>query len=318
MTEVARKLGRRPPKHAPALMLERSLTGVVPHPATADHFSEVADWGMYGNDQYGDCGPVSVANYVKLVTRYLTGAEVSVSQADVFDLYRRSGNPNFDPTTDADDNGVDMQTMLEALTKGGIAGRKPVAFAKVNVISPTEIQAAIAIFGGVLFGVDLDVAQQTQTDAGGPWDYSPHSSAWGGHAIVAGRYTGALTGPDVSVVSWAEVLGTTDAFLAHQLEECWVVIFPEHLGTTAFVEGVDVATLASDYQALTGRTFPVVPAPAPVPPSPEPVPAPPVVAAADLLLAAAFRADDWIDRRHTGDNKYVQQHARAWLASRNL
>src|SRR5436190_16980905 len=107
---------------------------------------------MYGNDQYGDCGPVSVANYIRLVTQYLTGAEVAVSQDAVFDLYRRSGNPNFDPATDADDNGVDMQTMLEALAAGGIGGGfKPVAFAKVDVTRVDEVRAAIAIFGGVLF-----------------------------------------------------------------------------------------------------------------------------------------------------------------------
>jgi hypothetical protein len=308
MTEVSRKLGRRPPKNAPALELVRSLTGVVPHPATADHFGRVADFGLYGNDQYGDCGPVSVANYIKLVSLYLTGREVSVSQADVFDLYRRSGNPGFDPVTDAGDNGVDMQTMLEALTRGGIGGgHRPVAFAKVNVTSPVEIQSAIAIFGGVLFGVTLDVAQQTQTDAGGPWDYT-RSAVWGGHAVVAGQYTGAITGPDISVVSWAQVLGTTDAFLAHQLDEAWVVIFPEHLGTTAFVEGVDVATLAADYQALTGRSFPA---------PPPPVPSPPPVDL-DHALAAVFRADGWIDRHHVGDNAHVQRAAKTWLEAKGI
>jgi hypothetical protein len=60
-----------------------------------------------------------VANSRKLITRYLDAAEVSPSQNDVFDLHRRSGNPGFDPTLAAedpnqDDNGVDMQTMLEA------------------------------------------------------------------------------------------------------------------------------------------------------------------------------------------------------------
>jgi hypothetical protein len=144
------------------------------------------------------------------------------------------------------------------------------AFAKVDHNDAAEVQAAIAIFGGVILGVVLDVAQQGQTDAGGPWDYVRKTSTWGGHAIVAGQYTGALTGPDVGVVTWGEVLSTTDVFLQHQLDECWVVIFPEHLGTRAFLDGVDVSTLAGDYTALTGRPFPV-----PVPP---PVPAPPVPA----------------------------------------
>jgi hypothetical protein len=32
-----------------------------------------------------------------------------------------------------------------------------------------------------------------------------------------------------------------------------VVIWPEHLGTAAFEQGVDQAQLATDYQALTGQ-----------------------------------------------------------------
>jgi hypothetical protein len=316
MTE--RKLGLRPPKNAPALMLAPLLTKAVPeYPPTGDHFSNVTDWGLYDNDKYGDCGPTSVANYIKLVTRYLTGTEISVTQDDVFDLYRRSGNPNFDPATDADDNGVDMQTMLEALAKGGIGGgHKPVAFAKVNAGNLDEVRAAIAIFGGVLLGVNLEVAQQTQTDDGGPWDYDA-SGTWGGHAVVAGRYTSASTGTDVSVVTWAEVMGTTDAFLKHQLGECWVVVLPEHLQNPAFLAGVDVAMLAADYQALTGRPFPVQPTPAPTPTDP-PGPGPDPLVDADVELAKAFRADGWVSRRHSGDNADVAEAAAAWLQAKSL
>src|SRR5689334_15779699 len=125
------KIGRRPRDRArPSLKLKDILTGAVPdHPLAADHLSGVTDFGLYGNDQFGDCGPVSVANQRKLVTRYLGLSEQSPTQADVFDLYRRSGNPHFDPATGADDNGVEMSVMLSAVNKGGIGGTKAVAFA---------------------------------------------------------------------------------------------------------------------------------------------------------------------------------------------
>src|SRR5437899_1335003 len=220
-------LGRRPPKNAPALRLANVLTGVVPvHPVSVDHFAEVADWGMYDNDRYGVCGPTSVANQRKLITRYLA-AEQSPTQDDVFDLYRRSGNPNFAPATGADDNGVDMQTMLEAVHSGGIGGTKCVGFAKVNVSNLDEVRAAIAIFGSLLLGVNLETAQQVQTQRQ-LWDYAP-SSLWGGHAVLTGRYTSARTGGDLAVITWAEIVGLTDAFEQHQVEEAWVVIWPEHL-----------------------------------------------------------------------------------------
>ena len=36
-----------------------------------------------------------------------------------------------------------------------------------------------------------------------------------------------------------------------------MVIWPEHLGSKAFLEGVDQAQLAADFQEITGRALPV-------------------------------------------------------------
>ncbi|ETK36107.1 hypothetical protein MPTA5024_10810 [Microbispora sp. ATCC PTA-5024] len=279
-------LGRRPPKRAPALKLSRFLTGAVPaHPPAADHFAQVGDWGLYTNDKYGVCGPTSVANQRKLVSKYLGGAEQSPTLADVYDLYRRSGNPTFNPATGAGDNGVDMQTMLEALLAGGIGGVKPLAFAAVDARDLDEMRAAISIFGSVLLGVDLETAQDAQTDAG-LWDYR-RTPEWGGHAVVSGRYVDVTPdrGDRTAVVTWAHVVDMTDAFVQHQVEEAWVVIWAEHLGARAFQEGVDQVALAAAYEELTGRPFP-----APVTP-----PAPPTPVGADQALAQAMRS--WLSAK---------------------
>lgn len=290
-----RRLGLLPPSNAPALRFAQFWTGAVPeHPASADNLSK-ATYGLYGNDRFGDCGPTMEANARRQVTAYLTGAQQDPTQDDVFDLYRRSGNPDFDPITGYGDRGVILQDMLDAVHKGGIGGVQSVAYAKVDVGNLEEIRAAIAIFGSLHLGVDLKEAQQTQTDNGGPWDYVKRSGEWGGHAVLAGSYTGATgTGQtDVSVVTWAEVLGTTDAFWMHQVQEAWVVIWPEHLGTREFAEGVDQAALAAAYTALTGREFPVQPAP--VDPVPPVGPVGPVPDAADQALAVAFNT--WLSAK---------------------
>ena len=289
MLNRLRATGRRSPKRGPAVRASRILTGAVPaHPPAADHFARVSDWGLYGNDQFGVCGPTSLANQRKLVTGYLTGVESSPTQDDVFDLYRRSGNPGFDPATGEDDNGVDMQTMLEAAVDGGLGGVKPLAFAAVDHTSIEEIRAAVAVFGSVLYGVDLETAQQAQTDAGGPWDYK-RSGEWGGHAVLGGRYSDS---PDdradrTGVVTWAELIDMTDMFVSHQLEEVWVVIWPEHLTDATFLEGVDLQALAADYEALTGREWPA-PIPAP-PPSPDPL-----AALAELLKQFVADVNAWL------------------------
>jgi hypothetical protein len=330
------KLGRRKPKNAPALLLRNILSGVFPaSPATADHFGKLT-FGLYGNDKYGVCGPTGVANLVRLVTGGLLGTEIQPSQEDVYDLYRRSGNPNFNPVTGEGDSGVDMQTMLEELLKNGIGDGqggtvKPVAFAKVNVNSDAELEAAVAIFGGCLWGVTLDVAQQAQTNANPPtWDYV-FSGVWGGHAVLNGAYENGFI---EDVISWDLRVETTETFRAKQLEEAWVVVWEWNLEHPAFLEGVDVAALAAAYKALTGKELPIPapsptptpPAPTPVPPSPTPVPPTPPApvppapgtepSAADRALWEATKG--WVQGRHSGATKQVAARMAAWAKALGL
>lgn len=269
------RLGRRPhDPQRPTLRLGNLLTGTVPaHPVAVDHYSKVNAWGMLGNDNYGDCGPAMVEHDRMLVSKYLANITLPASLTDTLDLYTRSGNPHF-PT---DDNGVVIADMLAEVHANGIgpasARVKSVAYAQVNIADLDEIRAAVAIFGSVHLGVDLQTAQQAQTDRGGPWDYSL-SQEWGGHAILAGYYTSDTTAghPDLSVVTWGKPMGVTDAFWRRQTREAWVVIWPEHLGTAEFLAGVDQSALIADYAQVTnGKVLPV-----PVPPAPKPVPVPPV------------------------------------------
>jgi hypothetical protein len=220
-----------------------------------------------------NCGPCMVANSVILTWRYLLGVGISVADRDIYDLYRRSGNPDFDPDTGAGDNGVDMTVMLSALVRGGIwvthsdTARelvKPLCFAS----APTQIdlvRAITSIFGGAALAVTLQDAQQDQT-ADALWDYSP-SAEWGGHAVLGGAYTSVTTAhhADEAVVTWQQPCGTTDAFMAHQLNEVYVIVWAPLWDHPAFQAGVDQAQLAADYTQATGKVLPVVP-PGPVPP----------------------------------------------------
>ncbi len=259
------KLGLRPPTPGkPVLRLSKYLTGILPeHPTSVDYIAGI-EFGMYSNDQFGVCGPTYVANSRRETTARLLGKMQAPALDDVYDLYRRSGNPHFDPRTGDDDNGVNMQVMLQAVVSGGIGSVKALGFAKIDVSNLEEIKAAIAIFGFVGFGVDLQVAQQAQTQRG-MWDYQP-SGEWGGHAILGGRY--AQNG--VSVITWAQVVLMTARFIQRQAQEAWILIWPEHLSDNGFMQGVNLAKFAADYEAMTGKQFPAV-----VPPSPPPIPTPP-------------------------------------------
>jgi hypothetical protein len=40
------------------------------------------------------------------------------------------------------------------------------------------------------------------------------------------------------------------------VSEAWVIIWPEMLGTTQFLEGIDTAAANAAYEELTGRPWP--------------------------------------------------------------
>lgn len=255
------KLGLRPAEELPALQLADFLTGVVPaHPADADYLGR-GTYGLYQNDRYGVCGPVSAANQRRLMRPDLPPP----TQEDVFALYRASGNPTFDPASGRGDNGVVMQRMLQAMTAVGLGAAKPLGFARVDPSDFNEVEAAVALFGSILCGADLQTAQQSQTDAGW-WDYQP-SRVWGGHAVMVGAYKDDAR---ADCITWGKRVGMSPSFVRLQVREAWVVLWPEHLQSDAFLKGVDVARLARAYEDLTGRPFPaaVPPTPTPTPPTP--------------------------------------------------
>ncbi len=261
------KFGRRSPKRAPSIRLSRILkSGAVPtHPVAIDYASKLLNWLMLGNDQYGDCVAVAWANITRLVTAFLSTEDYPTLD-QVIAVYKTQ-NPNFP----ADDNGMDIQTLLEYLSKNpDPAGRNLIAFASVDFTNPDEVEAAVGIFGEVMLGCTVNQNNMDEFNSGQPWSYDPASPLLGGHAVLMGGYDSAM---GYRFNTWAQETSMDLSFIKNQIQEAWVMIYPEHLGTKQFIDGIDMATLAADYKALTGKDFPVVPPP-PVP-NPPPTPTPP-------------------------------------------
>jgi hypothetical protein len=265
------KYGRRAPKNAPALRFGSFLqSGAPAYPPAQDNLAPLPGWQMLGNDAVGDCNAVTWANTRRLVTATLA-TEYYPTQAQVWEFYQTQ-NPNFDPNGTKDtngpgssaDQGMDIQTGLEYLqSTGGPDGVKAVAFAKVDLTQIAEVKAALAIFGALWLGIQVLDANQQEFGDGQPWTDVSGSAIEGGHAILGGGYTA----EDIMFVTWAKETEFAMSFWngvvqgTPLVEEAWVAIWPEHLGTKGFEQGVDQVQLAADYLALTGQPL-VMPGPA--------------------------------------------------------
>lgn len=260
MTTSTLRYGRRPPKNAPALRLAPILSGVLPTPPKRiDYGTAFRGWQMLGNDVAGDCVAVTWANQRALVTTVLTQNPQYPDQADVWEFYQTQ-NPEFDPHGSAEtngpgsaaDGGMDIQTALEYLHKtGGPDGAKPVAFAKVDYTNEPELRSAHAIFGQVWYGINVLAENQHEFSNGQPWKYDPGSPLDGGHSVTGVGYDPG----DYRFITWAKETDWTESFRKHQVEEAWVVIWPEHLGTKEFEDGISLTQLSTEYKALTGQTL---------------------------------------------------------------
>lgn len=324
------KYGRRTPKGAPALKLASFLSGAVPAaPSSEDYGTQFTGWQMLGNDTAGDCVSVTWANQRALVTTVLAGKTSYPTQDQVWTFYKTQ-NPNFDPNGSSNtdgpgssaDGGMDIQTALEYLQQnGGPDGVKAVAFAKVDYTNEAELKAAHAIFGQVWYGINVLDANMNEFNSGQPWDYVANSPIDGGHSVTGVGYDPT----DYRFVTWAAETQWTEAFRQHQVEEAWVVVWPEHLGSKEFMQGIDLAALATDYQEITGKVLPLpnptppVPTPTPTPvPTPTPTPTPtPVVDAADQQLWLI--AKSWISAFHLfRSNRRMVKALRVWAAAKGL
>jgi hypothetical protein len=250
----------------------RFFTGDVTVPPWANYMHNVRAWCGRTNFKFGTCGPNMVANLFISWFMYALQEQVTVTDDAIYDLYRRAGNPNFDPATGADDNGVDNGVLLGAMLEGnggnpgldvtradGSVQRLTIAaFGQLGGSSQQlidNLKAATALFGGACISVILEIAQQQQTVRHPPvWNDVPSSPDWGGHDIFGGRYTG-QEADDEHVISWLVNVGVADGFIRARSQEIFVAVPKLALAQAPVAHGIDWSALANEFQTLTGRTL---------------------------------------------------------------
>lgn len=268
-------------------------------PTEVDHMTITPTLGR--NDELGDCGPVNAANIEGIVWKYETGKAVIATNPQILTLYSFSTDPPFDPVTLANDNGVTNPDLYNAWRKHGLGGKPgPIAFGRLKDTSDASIAMAIDVFGAVTFAVDLQKAQQDQTDAATPiWDYSK-SDEWGGHDICVGAIS--RSSGLAKCYSWAMKIGMTEAFRQNQLDEVYVPVFQSVIDSNKFNATVDRDAMASSFHNLTGGTLPASPAPTPT-----------VITSVDLKADVATRLVHAANIKHMTPAAWLDHRLRTYF-----
>ncbi len=119
-----------------------------PPPGVPPMGAGVADWGVLGNDTYGDCTMAGAAHMVMAFNAEVSESDPMPDSAQVVEQYLALSG--------GQDSGLAEADVLRTWATTGLFGDAPIAgYAPVAVGDLTAIHQAIAFYGGGYQGVAL-------------------------------------------------------------------------------------------------------------------------------------------------------------------
>jgi hypothetical protein len=210
------------------------------------------EWGMLGNDQWGDCAWAGPAHETMLLTTE-GGHPATFSTECVLSDY--SAGTGFDPNSGAPgqnptDEGSNVREVLRYRAKTGIVDangkrHKVGAYVKLDTKNLDQVMEALYLFQVVGIGIAFPASAMDQFNNGQPWDVVKGAKIDGGHYIplVARR-------DNLEVVTWGALQQMTQAFFERYCDEAWAYISEENLQQGKSPEGFNLEELQADLNAL--------------------------------------------------------------------
>lgn len=246
---MRRCLGRLPARRDPRTMRLASYTRGfhAPPPARDWTGSAAPEWGDMLNTQIGDCMIAAEGHAVQAWTS-LNGGEVTIGAQEILRAYGEVGG--YVPGRPDTDAGCVMLDAMKHWRSVGVGGHKIEAFVSVDPRSRLEVEAAINLFGGVLFGFDMPAVAQDQT----VWDVAPPGkhdaryapNSWGGHAVFCPMYSRTVIG----VVTWGAIKFATWEWVMTYAEEAYAALSAEWLSGVQAPNGLNLEQLRADLAAI--------------------------------------------------------------------
>lgn len=252
------RLGKKPAReNAVRFKLSKyiDLSSLPTPPNEFGHASALSDWGVLGNQDYGDCVFAGAAHET-ILWRKLANLWYGFDDKGVLSDY--STVTGFNPADSTTDGGADMAQVAEYRRTVGIVDslgwrHRVVAYLALDISNIQEIYTAMYLFDAVGIGIRFPASAMQQFDQGDPWSVVPNSPISGGHYVPGISKQNGMIG----VVTWGKLQLMTEDFLRTNCDEAVVYLTIENLLAGKTPEGFSLQDLLSDL----GKLKPV-PAPA--------------------------------------------------------
>jgi len=237
------RLGRLPAQIPAGL---RDLTyytaGPLPKPPPSVAVPSVADWGVLGNDTYGDCGVAGLEHAFEAAAADTGEHEAFPDDQQCVDYYL-----NY---TGGQDSGVVLSRFLAYVRRHGYYGHTISAYAHVAVHDVPTLQFAIDAYDSAYVGITVSQGMMDATQGSPPWTWTLEDLSGdelGGHCIILAGYNSSwLYG-----ITWGQVVRI--AYPAwHQMgDEAWAAITGEDIAAKTDGHGISLAALQADLNKLS-------------------------------------------------------------------
>ena len=243
------KYGKTAPRpEAVTFKFSRYLTDLPKYPRCFGHEKLIKDWGMLGNDRYGDCVIASKAHMSMIwCAEGETCANFSTDNV-LSDYSALTGFTKSDPATD---NGTDMKLAASYFRTNGfldaIGNRhKVLVYLSIDPGDWEQTLAAVWLFGAVEAGLRMPKSSVDQFNRGLPWYHVPNSPIDGMHCVpIIARRT------MLKCVTWGRLQSMTKRFYKENNDESIVYLSEEMLGADGVsIEGFNLEQLKEDLAKL--------------------------------------------------------------------
>ncbi len=246
------KLGKLPFEPSPKdFKLKNFSVALPPLPKTKFGYGTMfADWGMLGNDRYGDC-VFAGADHEHMLFNKLAKHPVEFSTASALADY--SAVTGFDPKDPNTDQGTMVRDAMDYRRTTGLVAsdgsrHKIDAFVQIDPKDFELMLRCVFTFGVVGIGFDFPDTAFNQFNAGAPWDVAPNATIEGGHYVpIVGTTDPAKF---ATCVTWGDRQLMTKAFYEKYNDEAWVPLTKESLLPATNIRHIDWDTLNQSLNSL--------------------------------------------------------------------
>lgn len=198
------------------------------------------EWGMDGNDQYGDCGVAGVHHGDVAVDVDTKTSLTSLTSEQVVQYYLTY--------TGGEDNGVVLADFLAYVKKNGFFGHALAAYAPVSISDFATLQFAINAYGYAYTGIAVTDLMMQAFQEGQPWTAADvqNGSVEGGHCIPLVGYDS----QNLYAVTWGGIQAIQYSAWHLMSTEAWACIWGEVPASGLDGHGVNLKALQGDLANL--------------------------------------------------------------------